>query len=137
MTNTNSQAESVVPQAQAEARSYLMPICKIFAALSHPVRLQIIKRLCQQPCTVNTLAQELGIAQPAVSQNLAVLNQVGLVVAEAQGTKRLYRIRGPRIALMLALLEEFCRVHELEKEQADFSLEQLHEMLIQPHVPTR
>ncbi|CEK15789.1 ArsR/SmtB family transcription factor [Chthonomonas calidirosea] len=132
----NSQPRSVSSYARSGAQSHLAPICKIFAALSHPVRLQIVRRLCQQPCTVNALSRELGVAQPTISQNLAVLNQVGLVVAEAQGTQRLYRLRGPRIALMLTLLEEFCRVHELS-EDASFTPEQLQETPVQPYVATR
>lgn len=116
MNTTNRKPKSATLQASSTPNSVEV-ICRIFAALSHPIRLQIIQLLCRQPYTVNALAAELGIAQPAVSQNLAVLTQVGLVIAEAHKTYRIYRPRGPRIAQMLALIEEFCRVHAIETLQ--------------------
>ena len=43
----------------------------------------------------------------------AALTRAGILVVEHKGANRIYRVRGPRIARILALIEEFCTVHEL------------------------
>ena len=40
------------------------------------------------------LADELPISRPAVSRHLRLLKEAGLVVEEAQGTRRIYRLHG-------------------------------------------
>lgn len=88
-------------------------ICSILRALSHPVRLQIVEHLSQRPYTVGELARLLALRQPAISQHLAVLIRVGVLLAEPKGNYRCYRLRGPRLIRILSLLEEFCHVHRL------------------------
>lgn len=85
----------------------------LFGALSHPVRLQIAELLCGGERTVGQIAAEMGIGQSNASQHLANLTRAGVLVVEARGTSRYYRVRGPRIAKILSLIEEFCHVHRL------------------------
>ena len=42
--------------------------------------------------SVGSLAAELGIAQPSVTQHLAALREVGLVTSEKRGTSSIYSI---------------------------------------------
>ena len=86
---------------------------QLFAALAHPTRLRIVQLLDQGEKTVNDIAAALGLSQSGTSQHLAILTRAGVLVAEPQGAARLYRVRGPRIARILALIEEFCEAHEL------------------------
>lgn len=61
----------------------------IFKALADPTRLKIVKILCHQHepegLCVNALAGLLEITQPAVSQHLRILKNVGLVKGERRG----------------------------------------------------
>ncbi len=86
---------------------------QIFAALSHPARLRIVELLCLEPHTVNSIAAEIDLSQSGTSQHLAILTRAGVLVMEPHGAARLYRVRGPRIPKMLALVEEFCDAHSL------------------------
>lgn len=86
---------------------------QLFAALSNPARLRIIELLCHTEMSVNEICAALSLRQSATSQNLAILTRAGLLVVEQKGAARNYRVRGPRIAHILALIEEFCQVHEL------------------------
>ena len=59
---------------------------EMFKALSVPSRMQILTLLRSQgPLPVKTIAEELGMTSPAVSQHLKILRHVGLVRAERQG----------------------------------------------------
>jgi DNA-binding transcriptional ArsR family regulator len=86
---------------------------QLFSALSNPSRLRITELLCQAEMGVNEICSALSLGQSATSQNLAALTRAGVLVVEQKGANRIYRIRGPRIARILALIEEFCQVHEL------------------------
>ncbi|HZO89637.1 MAG TPA: metalloregulator ArsR/SmtB family transcription factor [Chthonomonadaceae bacterium] len=86
---------------------------QLFDALSHPTRLRIVELLCQKQMTVNQVAAALNLGQSGASQHLAILARAGVLRVEPQGASRIYRVRGPRIVRILALIEEFCAVHEL------------------------
>ncbi|BDI34063.1 hypothetical protein CCAX7_61140 [Capsulimonas corticalis] len=84
-----------------------------FGALSHPKRLKIVELLCVGEKSVNEIAREINFSQSGTSQHLAILTHAGLLVLEAHGATRVYRVRGPRVGQILALMEEFCETHEL------------------------
>src|SRR5216110_3037966 len=63
-----------------------------WAALADPTRRAIFERLVERACAVGALAAELPVSRPAVSQHLKVLKDAGLVIDEARGTARIYRI---------------------------------------------
>lgn len=86
---------------------------QLFAALSHPTRLRIVELLATGEKTVNEIFAELALSQSGTSQHLAVLTRAGVLTVTPQGTTRVYRLRGPRISRILALIEEFCQAHDL------------------------
>ena len=61
-------------------------------ALGDPTRRAIFERLVTRPMAVGELAGELPVSRPAVSQHLKVLKEVGLVMDQANGTRRVYRV---------------------------------------------
>jgi DNA-binding transcriptional ArsR family regulator len=65
-------------------------------ALADPTRRQIFERLQQGPISVGTLAENLPISRPAVSQHLKILKDAGLVSERREGVRRIYgvEIRG-------------------------------------------
>ena len=63
-------------------------IVKIFKALSNDARLEILSLLANGPLCVNAVVHQLNISQPAVSQNLKILENAGLV----KGRKVGYRV---------------------------------------------
>jgi DNA-binding transcriptional ArsR family regulator len=91
----------------------LLRSSSLFSALGSPVRLKIVQELAGEPLMVTVLASKLGIGQPNASQHLAVLERAGLIQAKASGTSRVYSLRGPRVAQLLATMAEFCEVHGL------------------------
>lgn len=63
-----------------------------FEALADPTRRAIVEALRDAPSPVGQLAKGLPVSRPAVSQHLRILSDAGLVVAEARGASRIYRL---------------------------------------------
>ncbi|HXP22166.1 MAG TPA: metalloregulator ArsR/SmtB family transcription factor [Streptosporangiaceae bacterium] len=74
-------------------------------ALGDRTRQAIVERLVNGPCSVGDLASELPVSRPAVSQHLRVLKDAGLVVDEAAGTRRVYRINPDGVLAIRAYLD--------------------------------
>lgn len=64
----------------------------ILDALGDRTRRRIFERLRGGPRSVRDLADGMDVSRPAVSQHLKVLKDAGLVVARAEGTRRLYAV---------------------------------------------
>ncbi|SMY08678.1 ArsR/SmtB family transcription factor [Flavimaricola marinus] len=82
-----------------------MPYENQFAALSHPLRQQILNRLETHPASVRELTDQLAASQPVVSQHLKVLREAGLISATPAGMKRIYRIEPGQLAELRSYLE--------------------------------
>jgi DNA-binding transcriptional ArsR family regulator len=63
-----------------------------FEALGDSNRRAIVELLGSGGHSVQELADALPISRPAVSRHLRLLKEAGLVVEEAQGTRRIYRL---------------------------------------------
>ncbi len=74
---------------------------RVFAALASMPRRQVIAFLAQTALSTADLALRFGMSAPAISRHLAVLQRAGLVSAERQGRRVLYRLE--RDALLDAL----------------------------------
>lgn len=83
----------------------------MFEALANPARLHMLEVLAKSPSSVGELARAVGLKQPMASQHLSVLLEAGIVIFEPRGHFHIYRLRGPRIARILKLVEEFHEVH--------------------------
>jgi len=79
---------------------------RAIAALSDPTRREIFERLSAGPRSVGEIASDLPVTRPAVSQHLKVLKDAELVVDEAVGTRRVYRIDPAGLGAMRRWLDE-------------------------------
>lgn len=62
-------------------------------ALAHPARIAIIQHLIKSDsCICGDLVDELGLAQPTISQHLKELKNVGLIQGTIEGTSVCYCI---------------------------------------------
>jgi DNA-binding transcriptional ArsR family regulator len=79
---------------------------EILKTLANPRRLEIIHHLASRPCTVGRLADELSLAQPNVSQHLALMRAAGVVEAERDGREISYRLADPDIITACGLMRQ-------------------------------
>ncbi len=66
-------------------------MASVMAALGHPARVSILRRLaCCDECCCREVVEHLNLAQSTVSQHLKVLVEAGLVSYEARRPKSRY-----------------------------------------------
>ena len=72
-----------------------------FRALAHPVRIRILEALVKGDRSVQELQAALGLEQPVVSQQLAVLRSNNIVSGRKEGVSIRYAIRDPLVGTLL------------------------------------
>jgi DNA-binding transcriptional ArsR family regulator len=77
-----------------------------FNALGDPHRRSIVELLRSGGRSVRSIADTLPISRPAVSRHLRLLKDAGLVVEEARGTQRIYRLHDEGVAAVHAYLTQ-------------------------------
>src|SRR5215469_16827508 len=81
-------------------------------ALSSPVRVRLLGCLLTAPHNVSQLMHATGLEQSAVSHQLRVLRDHGLVSAQRQGRLRVYAIADEHVASLL----DAARRHALRRD---------------------
>ena len=92
----------MTPREAAGARDQLQLFkAEFFRALAHPVRIRILEILVSGERGVQELQEALGLEQPIVSQQLAVLRGKNIVAARKLGTTIRYEVRDPLVGDLL------------------------------------
>lgn len=81
----------------------------IFAkAFGHPARVAILQRLFKMDtCFCGDLVDEIGLAQPTISQHLKELKNLGLIKGNVEGTSVCYCIDIAKWTAMKEVMIEF------------------------------
>lgn len=83
--------------------------CALMKVLSNRDRLLLLCELAQGEKNVGELQAALGIVQPTLSQQLAVLRDEELVGTRREGKNIYYRLESAQVlAVMQVLYEQFC-----------------------------
>jgi DNA-binding transcriptional ArsR family regulator len=76
--------------------------------LGHPARIAILQHLFKiNECICGDLVDEIGLAQPTISQHLKELKKVGIIQGNIEGTSVCYCINRERWAEMKVMLSGF------------------------------
>jgi len=86
-------------------------LAKQLWAIGDPVRLQILQILpteptCQHACNVSTIADRIGLSQPATSHHLRILRQAGIITNQKMCRDMIYWVQ----------LDEACALTESLKQ---------------------
>src|SRR5690349_11969196 len=82
-----------------------------FRALAHPVRIRLLELLVNGERSVQELQEALGLEQPVVSQQLAVLRANNIVASRKEGVSVHYGVRDPLIATLLDTARQIFNNH--------------------------
>lgn len=117
------------PQLTQEVSQLHADIC---SALADPKRILMIYALAERPRSVNDLADELGLSQPATSRNLKVLRERGLVASLRQGTTLEYRLTDLRLVDALNMLRTVLRDRLTHNANLMESVNEMNNLLTEP-----
>jgi DNA-binding transcriptional ArsR family regulator len=84
---------------------------EFFKALAHPVRIRILEILVHGERSVHELQEALGLDQPAVSQQLAVLRAKNVVAARKEGAGVQYAVRDAALRELLEVARKIFDNH--------------------------
>jgi ArsR family transcriptional regulator len=70
---------------------------ELFGVLSAPLRLRIIKSVCESEKNVSELLSEIDTTQPNMSQHLNTLYKAGILGKRREGVQIYYRVIDPRV----------------------------------------
>ncbi|MCH3967975.1 MAG: metalloregulator ArsR/SmtB family transcription factor [Atopobiaceae bacterium] len=76
---------------------------QIFDALSDYTRFQILAALAQGPCCVADLTDVCHVSQSAISHQLRLLRDRGLVAVRRDGQRQVYSLDDDHVALLIQL----------------------------------
>lgn len=89
-------------RAQDLAPVEVEQLCQLFKAFSEPGRLRILHALLRQEMCVCDLAALLDVSESAVSHQLRLLRNLGLVVNRREGTVLYYRLTNSRLIELIS-----------------------------------
>jgi len=88
-----------------ENQNQLASIAKV---LGHPARVAILQHLFSiNACVCGDLVEEIGLAQPTISQHLKELKNAGLIKGSVEGTRVCYCIDSENWTQMKAVMNIF------------------------------
>jgi DNA-binding transcriptional ArsR family regulator len=99
-----------VPSAPAVTELQIFK-ANFFKALAHPLRIRLLELLLARERSVQELQEAVGLEQPAVSQQLAVLRSRNIVGTRKAGTTVRYAVRDPRLGELLAVARDIFNGH--------------------------
>lgn len=70
----------------------------IFRALSNPLRVAIVRELAHGDRDVSALVEALDVAQPRISEHLAILRAANLVLGQREGRHVRYHLVDEHVA---------------------------------------
>ncbi len=76
-------------------------VAKVMSALATASRVRILAHLRLGPCSVGDLASTVEMAQPAVSQHLRILRDLGLVTGSRRGRMTVYSLYDDHVRSLL------------------------------------
>jgi DNA-binding transcriptional ArsR family regulator len=94
-------------------------LSRVFAALSDPIRRDMVARLADGDATVNELAEPYEVTVQAVSKHLKVLEDAGLVTRSRVAQRRPVHLEAEVFDLMTAWIERYRRHAEERYSRLD------------------
>jgi DNA-binding transcriptional ArsR family regulator len=79
---------------------------EVFDAIAQPKRREILRLLSAGELSAGQIASRFAVTQPAISQHLKVLKDVGLLSERREGTKRMLSVRAEGLVELHDFLAE-------------------------------
>ena len=97
----------------------------VFQAMADPVRRDIIELLARDILTVNEVADHFEISRPAISKQLRILQECGLVEIEQRGRERYCRIQPKELIPAFLWIDRYRHLWEEKVDSFEAYVNQL------------
>lgn len=97
----------------------------VFQAIADPVRRDILNLLSEKYLSVNEVAEHFDISRQAISKQLKILDECGLVNIQKQGRERYYSIEPKSLIPAFLWIEQFQKQWEDKIDSFEDYLHQL------------
>ena len=104
-------------------------LSKVFAALADPTRRDIVARLSVGDATVNAIAAPYEVSLQAISKQLKVLEEAGLVTRSREAQRRPVHLEAEVFDLMTKWIERYRREAEARYQRLDAVLAQMDDQM--------
>jgi ArsR family transcriptional regulator len=94
-------------QFVSEEAAELLDLSRFLVALGDPIRQQIVMLLSRERLNVNQLTSRVHLSRPAVSHQIKVLADAGLLVQERLGREHVYRVDTRTFRELVAQFQSF------------------------------
>ena len=107
----------------------------VFQAIADPTRREILNLLANQSMNLNTLADNFDISRPAISKQIKILTECGLIIVRQQGRERYCEAQMQQLGVVAEWLNQY-------REAWNYKLDALGDFLEQEeknskHKPTK
>jgi ArsR family transcriptional regulator len=96
--------DTPTPIGRPEGPYDAVAAAEMLRAIAHPSRLSILRRLMEAEAPVSAFEAELGLKQPSLSQQLAMLREAKLVATRREAKAVYYRLADERVGTILRVL---------------------------------
>ncbi len=79
----------------------------VFQAIADPTRRRIIQLISKNSLNLNSVADQFDISRPAISKQIKILEECGLIFIRQQGRERYCEARLDRLQPVSAWVEEY------------------------------
>jgi DNA-binding transcriptional ArsR family regulator len=79
----------------------------VFQAIADPTRRKIIELVVKEPMNLNSIAAKLKMTQPAISQQIKILNECGIIEVETIGRERFCKVQTQNLVPAFLWLEQY------------------------------
>jgi DNA-binding transcriptional ArsR family regulator len=79
----------------------------VFQAIADPTRRKIIELVAEEAMNVNAIAAHLEMTQPAVSQQIKILKECGIVEVQTIGRERYCKVEAEKLIPAFLWLERY------------------------------
>src|ERR1051325_4723713 len=79
----------------------------VFQAIADPTRRQIIELVANEAMNLNSIAEHFDISRPAISQQIKILNECGIIEIETVGRERYCKVNPQTLIPAFLWLEQY------------------------------
>lgn len=97
----------------------------VFQAIADPTRRQIIDLIANQSMNMNAIAENFHISRPAISQQIKILTECGLVVIKQHGRERYCEAQLKALSEVSGWVEQYRKFWEARMDKLDDLLKDL------------